>query len=141
MSGGRGQDRALGEEVVADEDHRAGAEFAVQGRRAAPERCPIDAVIVDKGGGVEEFDAGGRGDRLFPVAAEGAGNQQEEERPEPLAATFHHVLQHLLDDRVLDPGRFQQLFLDQVEIRLHGFKDVRRVYFHRDSHIVAMRRC
>lgn len=79
---------------------------------------------------MQKFDACGRSDGGVAIAAECPGGEQEEDRPKALTTPFDDVAEHLFHNRVIDAYRTEQPLFDQIEIRLHGFKHVRSMYFH-----------
>jgi hypothetical protein len=122
----------LGEEIVADQDDGAGAELGVKGRFAAAEGGAVDGVVVDEGGGVKEFDAGGGGDEAVEVefVVVGATGEEEEERAEPFAAGPDDVAEEIGDDGVADLSGLGNARVDPIEIGAHRPEHVRALEGH-----------
>ena len=91
---------------------------------AAPERCPVDIVVVDQGGGVEEFDASGGSGRPLTIVVKRPGGEEQEERPKALSTRLHDVLDQGGDDREIDGRGPVDTLVHQLEIGRHGFEDV-----------------
>jgi hypothetical protein len=97
-------------------DQHAGriAEHRIGGAAAAPQLGRIDHVVVQQGRGVDEFDHRRQLPGVVPAMIERARGQQQQHRPQALAARADDVLGDLVDqghvrgqaaaDQRVDPG-------------------------------------
>ena len=83
---------ALGEVVVADDDRGVGADRLVDGGDAAAGARVVDEVVVHQRGGVDELDAHGQVEGVVAVGVAERGAEQDQRRPQPLAAGADDVL-------------------------------------------------
>src|SRR5690606_27047988 len=82
---------------VADQHAGGVAEHGVGGAAAAAQVGLVDHVVVEQGGGVDEFDHRRQLVGILALVAQGAGGEQEQHRAQALAAAGDDVLGHLVD--------------------------------------------
>ena len=85
-------------EEVADQHAGGVAEQGVGGFAAAPQFGFVDHVVVQQGGGVDEFDYRGEFVMGASLIIEAAGRQQHQRRAQPLAAAVDDVFGDLADE-------------------------------------------
>ena len=83
--------KGAGIQEIPDQDAGGVAEHLVGGLAAAAQRGAVDHVIVQQGGGVDELDDRRRLDVLLALVAAGAGGEQHQQGPQPLAAGVNDV--------------------------------------------------
>ena len=84
--GGHRQGQGFGQEKVPHQDHRLVAPDGVGGGRPPAHAGRVDDVVVQQGGGVKIFKDGGKTAQMIALAAAHPGAQDEQQRPDALAA-------------------------------------------------------
>ena len=103
------------EEVVAGRLGRGGPELLPRGGAAAAELGAVDQVVVEQRRHVDELDGDAGGDvRLLP----GRGREEDEQRPQPLAAGRERALARRRDDAGIGGDRLAQARLELLEVRV-----------------------
>ena len=83
MIGLGGQLGGPGEQEITGQDGRGGRPARIQGWHAAPEQRAVDQVIVDQGGGVQQFHGCAEGDQFFLGRSQHVSDQQTQGGPNP----------------------------------------------------------
>ena len=97
--GGHRQGQGFGQEKVPHQNHRLVAPDGVGGGRPPAHAGRVDDIVVQQGGGVQVFKDGGKTAQVIALAAAHPGAQDEQQRPDALAAAEQDMAPHLGDQR------------------------------------------
>jgi hypothetical protein len=89
----------VGVDEVADQDAGLIAENLVGGIAPAAHRRAVDDVVVEEGGGVDEFDESGGFDMGMAVVSAGTAGEYDQQGAEAFATAGDDVLGDLVDER------------------------------------------
>ena len=108
------------EQVVAEQDARLDAPAGVDRRHVPAHRGAVEDVVVDQRGRVDHLHHGAEDVVGRRRLAAGAGRQQQQHRPQPLAAVVADVIDHRLNLGIAALQCLRQDALDFFQVGRDG---------------------
>jgi hypothetical protein len=101
---------------IAHQNRGGVAEKRVRGRLSPTQTGLVDYVIMQQGGGVDEFDDSGEGVMLPPLVAACSSGENQQARPQALPAAADDVLRNLPDERHLGVKALAYYPVDGIQV-------------------------
>ncbi len=121
--GGHRQGQGFGQEKVTHQDYRLVAPDGVGGGRPPAHAGRVDNIVVQQGGGVEVFEDRGKTAQAIALAAAHPGRQNEQQRPDALAAAEQDMAPHLGDQRHVSLEIGRQRLIDGGHVLFQIFQN------------------
>ena len=119
----QGEEKAPAQQKVAEEDGDLVLPERIDREDAPPPLGLVDDVVVDERGRVEQLDERGRPVAGLRDPAAGAGREQHQRRPDPLALLAQDVLRHLVEQAHVRAHRLAEIPLERLQLRRDDLLD------------------
>ncbi len=122
----RGHHHLKGTRIKEIADQYAGfvTEHGIGGIAASAHVRVVDDIVMQQGGGMDEFDGGGEAGVHFTGVAGGTGCQQHQHRAQALAARIDDVVPQLVDQYHIGSQLLPYLGIDSGQVVAQQLSDV-----------------